>query len=109
MLQPTTVLSRASNDEQAVFSNTTVYPENSGKGTVAPKPITHVELKPLPSTLRYEFLEPNSTYPVIVNAKLNESETSQLLELYPNDAHHDTTARPCFRTPPCYFSSSIFT
>jgi len=27
-----------------------------------------LELKPLPSSLRYEFLGPNSTYPVIVNA-----------------------------------------
>jgi len=30
-----------------------------------------VELKPLPSSLRYEFLGPNSTFPVIVNANLN--------------------------------------
>lgn len=27
-----------------------------------------VELKPLPPTLRYEFMGPNSTYPVIINA-----------------------------------------
>jgi len=33
-----------------------------------------VELKPLPSSLRYEFLGPNSTYPVIVNASLNASQ-----------------------------------
>jgi len=38
-----------------------------------------VELKPLPSNLRYEFLGPNSTYPVIVNASLNEVETEKLL------------------------------
>jgi len=30
-----------------------------------------VELKPLPSSLRYEFLGPKSTCPVIVNANLN--------------------------------------
>jgi len=32
-----------------------------------------VDLKPLPSSLRYEFLGPNSTYLVIVNASLNAS------------------------------------
>ena len=31
-----------------------------------------VELKPLPSSLRYAFLGQNSTYPVIVNAELND-------------------------------------
>ena len=30
-----------------------------------------VKLKPLLSSLRYEFLGPNSVYPVIVNANLN--------------------------------------
>jgi len=38
-----------------------------------------VELKPLPPNLRYEFLGPKSTYPVIVNASLNEGETEKLL------------------------------
>jgi len=38
-----------------------------------------VELKPLPSNLRYEFLGPESTYPVIVNACLNDEETAKLL------------------------------
>jgi len=32
-----------------------------------------VELKPLLSSLKYEFLGPNSTYHVIVNASLNAS------------------------------------
>jgi len=40
-----------------------------------------VELKPLPLNLRYEFLGPNSTYPVIVNASLNEGETEKLLSV----------------------------
>ena len=44
-----------------------------------PKEAPKVELKPLPSNLRYEFLGPNSTYPVIVNASLNEVETEKLL------------------------------
>lgn len=38
-----------------------------------------VELKSLPSNLRYEFLWPSSIYSVIVNADLNESETQKLL------------------------------
>jgi hypothetical protein len=44
-----------------------------------PKEAPKVELKPLPPNLRYEFLGPNSTYPVIVNASLNEVETEILL------------------------------
>jgi len=34
------------------------------------KQFSKVELKPLPSSLRHEFLGPYSTYPVIVNASL---------------------------------------
>ncbi|CAM8965665.1 unnamed protein product [Rhodiola kirilowii] len=40
-----------------------------------------VELKPLPASLRYEFLGPNSTYPVIVNASLTDVETHKLLDV----------------------------
>ena len=40
-----------------------------------------IELKTLPSTLRYEFLGPNSSYPVVVNAKLNKLETKKLLRV----------------------------
>jgi len=40
-----------------------------------------VELKPLPSSLRYKFLAPNSTYPVIVNASLNASQVDSLLRV----------------------------
>jgi len=39
------------------------------------------ELKPLPSSLRYEFLGPNSTYPVIVNANLNACQVDSLLRV----------------------------
>jgi len=46
-----------------------------------PKEAPKVELKPLPSNLRYEFLGPNSTYPVIVNASLDEDETKKLLSV----------------------------
>lgn len=38
-----------------------------------------VELKPLPSLLRYEFLRPDSTYPIIVNANLTKVEIEKLL------------------------------
>jgi hypothetical protein len=38
-----------------------------------------VELKPLPSTLRYEYLGPNESYPVIINAALNKDQTNRLL------------------------------
>lgn len=40
-----------------------------------------LELKPLPASLRYEFLGPNSTFPVIVNSELNEVEAEKLLEV----------------------------
>ncbi|XP_057996598.1 uncharacterized protein LOC131175918 [Hevea brasiliensis] len=38
-----------------------------------------VDLKPLPSTLRYTFLGPNSTYPVIINANLSDVQVEKLL------------------------------
>ncbi|CAM8929737.1 unnamed protein product [Rhodiola kirilowii] len=39
------------------------------------------ELKALPTSLRYEFLGPHSTLPIIVNASLNDNETSRLLDV----------------------------
>ncbi|XP_078162050.1 uncharacterized protein LOC144557355 [Carex rostrata] len=38
------------------------------------------ELKPLPANLRYEFLGPDNSFPVIVNAGLNPDQTAKLLE-----------------------------
>ncbi|KAJ9167519.1 hypothetical protein P3X46_022165 [Hevea brasiliensis] len=38
-----------------------------------------VELKPLPSSLRYAFLDSNSKYPVIINASLSKLEEEKLL------------------------------
>ena len=55
-----------------VLSN---QPEDPWSELKAPK----VELKPLPKGLRYAFLGPNSTYPVIVKAELNNVETALLL------------------------------
>jgi len=40
-----------------------------------------VELKPLPSSSRYEFLDPNSTYPMIVNVSLNASQVDYFLKI----------------------------
>ncbi|XP_057989055.1 uncharacterized protein LOC110658919 [Hevea brasiliensis] len=37
------------------------------------------DLKPLPSTLRYAFLGPNSTYPIIINASLSDVQVEKLL------------------------------
>lgn len=39
-----------------------------------------VELKPLPLSLRYGFLGPKNTYPIIVNSNLNNLETEKLLK-----------------------------
>ena len=41
--------------------------------------IPQVELKPFPPLLKYEFLGPNSTYPVIINANLSKIETKKFL------------------------------
>ena len=38
-----------------------------------------VELKTLPSSLRFAFLGLNSTYPIIVNAELNDEQVEKLL------------------------------
>jgi len=51
--------------------------ENKPSSEVAKVP--EVELKPLPSSMRYEFLGPKPTYSVIVNASLNASQIDSLL------------------------------
>ena len=38
-----------------------------------------VDLKPLPKGLRYAFLGPNDTYPVIINDGLSDEQVNQLL------------------------------
>jgi hypothetical protein len=58
-------------------STAEILPNFAETSEDAPK----VELKPLPSTLRYEYLGSNQTYPVIVNASLNQDQTSQLLRI----------------------------
>ncbi|XP_021746437.1 uncharacterized protein LOC110712285 [Chenopodium quinoa] len=54
-----------------------VEEEEISNGKVAPK----VELKPLPSGLRYVFLDVNDTFPVIINANLTEEQTSSLINV----------------------------
>ena len=40
-----------------------------------------MELKPLPSHLRYEFLGPNHTFPIVVSAKLEGPQVEKLLNV----------------------------
>ncbi len=39
------------------------------------------ELKPLPSTLKYAFLDSQELYPVIINASLNDNQLNSLLKV----------------------------
>ncbi|CAM8886387.1 unnamed protein product [Rhodiola kirilowii] len=58
--------------------------DDGGKGKTKSdkgKESCSVELKALPTSLRYEFLGPNSTLPIIVNASLNNNETLRLLDV----------------------------
>jgi hypothetical protein len=43
--------------------------------------VLEVDLKPLPKGLKYEFLGPDKTYPVIVSDKLSPEENEKLLNL----------------------------
>jgi len=52
-------------------------PTCKNEGECLPK----VELKPLPSHLRYEFLNSTHQFPVIVNAKLDGPQLEQLLDV----------------------------
>lgn len=70
-------------------ANPHLLPQKAKIEKLEPKPklvdlkeekVPKVELKPFPSILRYEFLGPDSTYPVIVNANLDEIETEKLLK-----------------------------
>ncbi|KAL2892377.1 Retrovirus-related Pol polyprotein from transposon 17.6 [Bienertia sinuspersici] len=55
--------------------------EKELKGLENCEKVPEVELKPLPSHLKYAFLGPSSTYPVIVSADLSQEQTSQLVEV----------------------------
>jgi hypothetical protein len=43
--------------------------------------VPEVDLKPLPKKLKYEFLGPDKTYPIIVSNELNPEENEKLLNL----------------------------
>ncbi|XP_048615576.1 uncharacterized protein LOC106373817 [Brassica napus] len=76
-------------------------PDDPWSELKAPK----VELKPLPKGLRYAFLGPNSTYPVIVNTELNNVETALLLcelrkyRLFQIPIHPDDQEKTTFTCP----------
>jgi hypothetical protein len=46
--------------------------------------VLEVDLKPLPKGLKYEFLDPDKTYPVIVSDELSPEENEKLLNLLKN-------------------------
>ncbi|XP_074267374.1 uncharacterized protein LOC141590706 [Silene latifolia] len=52
-----------------------------GKKEESSTPPPTVELKPLPSSLKYEFLGNNSTFPVIISRALDDTQTSKLISL----------------------------
>ncbi|CAM8941541.1 unnamed protein product [Rhodiola kirilowii] len=60
-----------------------ILEEECEEGTLSDKgkESCSVELKALPTSLRYEFLGPNSSLPIIVNSSLNDVETSKLLDV----------------------------
>ncbi|CAM8966620.1 unnamed protein product [Rhodiola kirilowii] len=64
-----------------------ILEEESEEGTQSDKgkESCSVELKALPTSLRYGFLGPNSTLPIIVSASLNDNETSKLLDVVRED------------------------
>ena len=41
-----------------------------------------IEMKTLPSNLKYAFLDANSTYPIIVNSELNGTDLDRLVNLF---------------------------
>ena len=45
------------------------------------KSVLKVELKPLPSHLRYEFLDPDHKFPIIVSSKLDGTQLEKLLDV----------------------------
>jgi hypothetical protein len=43
--------------------------------------VPEVDLKPLPKELKYEFLGPDKTYPVIMSDELSPKENEKVLNL----------------------------
>ncbi|XP_071924688.1 uncharacterized protein [Coffea arabica] len=71
-------------DFQAPYKRGNLYESlGQGKGFSQPSEIEapRLELKPLPTHLRYEFLGENSTLPVIVSADLDDEQCAKLLRV----------------------------
>ncbi|XP_071928189.1 uncharacterized protein [Coffea arabica] len=71
-------------DFQAPYKRGNLYESlGQGKGFSQPSEIEppRLELKPLPTHLRYEFLGENSTLPVIVSADLDDEQCTKLLRV----------------------------
>ncbi|XP_071928165.1 uncharacterized protein [Coffea arabica] len=71
-------------DFQAPYKRGKLYESlGQGKGFSQPSEIEppRLELKPLPTHLRYEFLGENSTLPVIVSADLDDEQCTKLLRV----------------------------
>ncbi|XP_048599790.1 uncharacterized protein LOC125579922 [Brassica napus] len=66
-------------ENNASDSSSSLVPPSRNNDPWSESEAPKVELKTLPKGLRYAFLGPNSTYPVIVNADLNNAETALLL------------------------------
>jgi hypothetical protein len=58
--------------------------EDIGEIKHAEPQVPEVDLKPLPRGLKYEFLGPDKTYPVIVSDELSPEENEALLILLKN-------------------------
>jgi hypothetical protein len=55
--------------------------EDIGESKPEEPQVPEVDLKPLPKGLKYEFLGPHKTYPVIVSDELSLKENEKLLNL----------------------------
>jgi hypothetical protein len=58
--------------------------EDIGEIKLEEPQVPEVEHKPLPKRLKYEFLGPDKTYPVIVSDELSPEENEKLLILLKN-------------------------
>jgi hypothetical protein len=58
--------------------------EDKGEIKLEEPQVPEVDLKPLPKGLKYEFLGPEKTYPVIVSDELSPEENEKLLILIKN-------------------------
>jgi hypothetical protein len=80
LVTPNDPLTEVCDPLAALDDSQTTDPE-PGEGSIPPLDTPKkVELKPLPDNLRYEFLDEEKYFPVIVGAQLSPDETNKLLE-----------------------------